>query len=332
MLDYEQSFAGKRALITGGLGFIGSNLAHRLVDLKAHVLLLDALIPDYGGSIHNVEGIRDLVAIQIADMRDLRTMNQLVQDQHYIFNLAGQVSHVMSMSNPFLDLEMNCTAQLALLEACRHNNPRAKIVFAGTRGQYGTPRSLPVNENHPLNPIDVNGVNKSAGEMYHMLYHRNYDMPAASLRVTNTYGPRHTMRNPDQSFLNWFIRLAMDGETIRIFGDGLQKRDFNYVTDVVDALLMVAASDRANGEVFNLGGVTCLSILEVTRLLLEVVGKGSYDLVPYPEDRKKIEIGEYWGDFSKIRNLLGWQPKIGLEQGIRETVAFYQQNKKLYWN
>lgn len=332
MEQFERTFENKRVLITGGLGFIGSNLAHKLVDLRAAVTLVDSLIPQYGGNIHNVREIADRLTINIADVRDLYSMNFLVQNQDFIFNLAGQVSHIQSMKDPFTDMQINCTAQLVLLEACRHNNPATKVIFAGTRGQYGRAVSLPVNENHPLNPIDVNGINNIAGEMYHILYNRTYGIRATSLRLTNTYGPRHSMKSDDQSFLNWFIRQAIDNETIKIFGDGKQKRDFNYIDDVVNAFLMVAASDKSNGEVFNLGSPEPVSVADVTRLLLEVAGTGSMQFVPFPQDRTKIEIGDYWGDYSKIKNHFGWSPKISLADGIQNTVAFYRKNKKFYWN
>lgn len=332
MEQFERTFENKRVLITGGLGFIGSNLAHKLVDLRAAVILVDSLIPQYGGNIHNVREIADRLTINIADVRDLYSMNFLVQNQDFIFNLAGQVSHIQSMKDPFTDMQINCTAQLVLLEACRHNNPATKVIFAGTRGQYGRAVSLPVNENHPLNPIDVNGINNTAGEMYHILYNRTYGIRATSLRLTNTYGPRHSMKSDDQSFLNWFIRQAIDNETIKIFGDGKQKRDFNYIDDVVNAFLMVAASDKSNGEVFNLGSPEPVSVADVTRLLLEVAGTGSMQFVPFPQDRTKIEIGDYWGDYSKIKNHFGWSPKISLADGIQNTVAFYRKNKKFYWN
>jgi UDP-glucose 4-epimerase len=332
MEQFEGIFENKRILITGGLGFIGSNLAHKLVELRANVTLIDSLIPQYGGNIHNVREIADRVTINIADVRDIYSMNFLVQKQDYIFNLAGQVSHIQSMKDPFTDMEINCTAQLVLLEACRHNNPDTKIIFAGTRGQYGRATSLPVNENHPLNPIDVNGINNTAGEMYHILYNKIYGIRATSLRLTNTYGPRHSMKSDDQSFLNWFIRQAIDNETIKIFGEGKQKRDFNYIDDVINAFLMVAASEKSNGEIFNLGSQEPMSVADVTRLLLEIAGSGKIQFVPFPPDRTKIEIGDYWGDYSKIREHFGWTPKIPLAEGIHSTVAFYRKYKPFYWN
>ncbi len=329
---YEKAFEKKRVLITGGLGFTGSNLAHKLVELNAEVTIVDSLIPQYGGNIYNVNDIIDKIRLNIADIRDSYSMNFLVQKQDFIFNLAGQVSHVSSMKDPLTDLEINCRAQISILEACRHNNPDVKIVFAGTRGQYGRVSYTPVDEKHTLQPIDVNGINKVAGEQYHLLYNNIYGIRATSLRLTNTYGPRQSMKNSEQSFLNWFIRLAIDGERIKIFGDGEQKRDFNYIDDVVRALLMVAGSDKSNGEVFNLGSWKPISIIEVTKLLLEVTKTGSFEFVPFPEDRKKIEIGDYWGDFSKIRTFFGWEPNVTLKEGLEMTVKFYLKNKDHYWN
>lgn len=331
MRDFSSAFKNKRVLITGGLGFIGSNLARRLVDQSADITIVDSMIPEYGGNLFNVHDISDRVKINFADIRDGFSMHHLVQKQEFIFNLAGQVSHLRSMTDPFPDLDINCRAQLSLLEACRHNNPDVKILFAGTRGQYGRVQSLPVNENHPMNPVDVNGINNIAGEQYHILYNKIYGLRTTSLRLTNTYGPRHSMKSDDQSFLNWLIRRAIEGHTIQVYGDGSQKRDFNYVDDVVEAFLLAAVDDRTNGDVFNLGGPEPVSVLDVTKLLLEVMGSGKYEVVPFPENRRKIEIGDYWGDYTKIKNLLGWAPTTTLNDGLRKTVDFYQQHKQHYW-
>jgi UDP-glucose 4-epimerase len=331
MGDYRDAYRNRRVLITGGLGFIGSNLAVSLVHYGAHVTIVDSMIPEYGGNLFNVHDIAHRITINFADVRDIYSMNHLVTNQEYIFNLAGQVSHLRSMSDPFPDLDINCRAQLSLLESCRHRNPYVKILFAGTRGQYGRAQSLPVNENHPMVPVDVNGINNIAGEQYHILYSRIYGMRACSLRLTNTYGPRHSMKSDDQSFLNWLIRRAIEGHVIQVFGDGSQKRDFNYVDDVVDAFLMAAADDRTNGEIYNLGGPNPVSVLEVTKLLLDVIGDGRYEMVEFPAKRQKIEIGDYWGDYTKIKNLLGWRPTVDLKDGLRKTVEFYRSNKRHYW-
>ncbi|MDH4209537.1 MAG: NAD-dependent epimerase/dehydratase family protein, partial [Anaerolineae bacterium] len=249
-MELKASYQDKKVMITGGLGFIGSNLAHRLVDYGADVLIVDSLIPDYGGNLFNVEGIRDRVRINVADVRDVSGMNYLVQGQDYIFNLAGQVSHVDSMSDPYTDLEINCRSQLSLLEACRRNNPAVKVIYASTRQIYGVPDYLPVDEKHLLHPTDVNGINKMAGEWYHILYSHVYGIRATSLRLTNTYGPRQLMKHSRQGFIGWFIRLAIDGQEISLYGDGRQVRDLNYVDDAVEAFLLAGAKDNVNGQVY----------------------------------------------------------------------------------
>ncbi|MFQ5585201.1 MAG: NAD-dependent epimerase/dehydratase family protein [Thermodesulfobacteriota bacterium] len=327
-----KSYRGSDVLVTGGLGFIGSNLAHRLVSLGAQVTLIDSLIPAYGGNLFNIEDIKDKVLINIADVRDENSMNYLVRNRDYIFNLAGQVSHIDSMQDPYTDLEINCRSQLSILEACKKNNPAVKIVYAGTRQVYGKPDYLPVDEKHLLQPVDVNGINNMAGEWYHILYNDVYGIRATSLRLTNTYGPRQLMKHNRQGFVYWFIRQALDGEEIQLFGDGSQERDFTYVEDVVDALLLVGAHDEANGEIFNLGGERAYSLLEFVELLLKVCGSGSYRTTPFPEERKVIDIGSFYADYAKIKDAIGWGPTIALEEGLRRTVEFYRKNKEHYWD
>ena len=330
MVDVS-AFDGKRVLITGGLGFIGSNLAHVLAGRCAELTLVDSLIPQYGGNLFNISGIEDRVRVNIADVRDENSMHYLVRDKDYIFNLAGQVSHIDSMRDPFTDLDINCRSQLSILEACRKNNSGVKIVFAGTRGQYGKVESNPVTEHHLMRPTDVNGINKLAGEWYHIVYNNVYGVRACSLRLTNTYGPRHHMRTSRQGVLSWFIRLALEGRTIELFGGGTQKRDFNYVDDVVEALLLAAASDAANGEVFNVGSGAAVSLKEAVELVIELAGTGSVREAPFPEDKKKIEIGDYCADSSKIRDALGWEPETSLREGLARTIAFYRKHWRHYW-
>ena len=317
-------------MITGGMGFIGSNLARRLVQLDAKVLLVDSLIPQYGGNPFNVAGIEDRVRINIADIRTQPTVNFLVQGHDYIFNLAGQVSHLDSMADPFNDLEINCRSQLTLLEACRHNNPGVKLVYAGTRQQYGKPDYLPIDEKHLMHPTDVNGINKMAGEWYHILYNNVYGIRASSLRLTNTYGPRQYVRDARMGFIGYFIRKAVLGEEITIYGEGNQIRDFTYVDDVVDAFLRAGATDEANGQVFNLGGEP-ISHLDLTRLLIEVASSGSYRLVPWPPERKLIDVGDVYSSYGKIEKALGWKPTVRMEEGLRRTVEYYKKYGEHYW-
>ena len=318
-------------MLTGGLGFIGSNLAHRLVEYGADVLIVDSLIPEYGGNLFNVEGIKDRVRINIADVRDASGMRDLVRGQDYIFNLAGQVSHIDSMSDPFTDLEINCRSQLSLLEACRLNNPSVKIIYASTRQIYGAPDYLPVDEKHLLHPTDVNGINKMAGEWYHILYSNVHGIRATSLRLTNTYGPRLLMKHNRQGFIGWFIRLAIDAEEISLYGDGTQLRDMNYVDDVVEALILAGATDMVNGNVYNLGGPEPVSLLQIVETLMELCPQASYKLVTFPPEKKRIDIGDYYGDYSKIREALGWEPRVPLREGLSKTIEYYREHKAHYW-
>lgn len=327
---YQEAYRGQRVLITGGLGFLGSNLAHRLVDLGAEVTIVDSLIPSHGGNLHNVKGIEHQVTINISDVRDPHAMGFLVQGQRYLFNLAGQVSHIDSMLDPMTDLEINCRAQLSILEACRRHNPGVRIVFAGTRQQYGRPIYLPVDEQHLIQPVDVNGINKMAGEWYHLLYGRVYGMAATSLRLTNTYGPRMLLKHNRQGFVPWFVRLALLGEEISIFGDGTQRRDMNYVDDVIEAFLQVAIAPQTHGELYNLGHDEIVSLNDFTRALIDAAGSGSCRLVPFPPDAKRIDIGDYYGSFEKLRDTIGWTPRIPLAEGLARTVAYYREHLAAY--
>ena len=328
--EHNAYFRDKHVLITGGLGFIGSNLAHRLVALGAEVLILDSLIPEYGGNVFNIHGLEDRLRVNIADMRDEHGLRYLVQGQDIIFNLAGQVSHTDSMVDPYTDLEINARSQLSLLEACRHGNPAAKVVFASTRQIYGRPEYLPVDERHPLQPVDINGINKLAGEWYHMVYHQVYGLRTVSLRLTNTYGPRMRIRDARQTFIGWWFRQLLEGQTLSIFGDGLQVRDFNYIDDVIEALLMVAFYEAADGQIYNLGSDDPINLLNLARLMIEVNGGGQYDLRPFPDDRKRIDIGDFYGDYRRIRSKLGWRPLVGLRDGLTRTMDYFRANLDHY--
>src|SRR4051812_25336224 len=306
-------------MITGGLGFIGSNIARRLAGLGADVLLIDSLIPDSGGNFFNIDGVADRVRVNIADVRQESTMNQLVRDREVIFNLAGQVSHIDSMRDPYTDLDINCRSQLSILEACRKHNPRVKVVYAGTRQVYGKPDSLPVTEDHLVRPTDVNGINKAAGENYHLLYNNVFNVRACSLRLTNVYGPRQLIKHNRQGFIGWFIRLALEGREIEIFGDGSQFRDFVFVDDAVDAFLRAGASDDVNGEVFNVGGSEPISHSDLVRLLIELAGSGSVRYVPWPPEKKAIDIGSFYADSSRFQRAVGWTAHVPLRAGLGKT-------------
>lgn len=322
---------GQPVLITGGLGFIGSSLARALADLGAQVTVIDSLIPTYGGKRFNLAGYEDRVRLNIADVRDPYSMDYLVRGQRVIFNLAGQVSHLDSMQDPHTDLEINCRSQLSLLEACRRHNPEARIVYTSTRQIYGRPRYLPVDEQHPIDPVDVNGVNKAAGEWYHRVYQRAHGLQTTALRLTNTYGPRMRVVDARQTFLGVWVRRVIEGEPLWVYGDGAQRRDLNYVTDVVEALLLAATRPEAVGRVYNLGGDEVLSLRALAELLIALRGQGEYQLIPFPEAQKPIDIGDYYADFGLITRELGWRPRTGLRAGLARTLDYYLAHWREYW-
>jgi UDP-glucose 4-epimerase len=329
-VTYRDFYRGRNVMITGGLGFIGSNLARQLVDLGANVLLVDSLIPDYGGNLFNIDGIADRLQVNVADVRQQSTMNYLVRDRAVIFNLAGQVSHIDSMRDPYSDLEINCRSQLTILEACRYNNPAVKVVFAGTRQVYGHPDSVPVTESHLVRPTDVNGINKAAGEYYHLVYNNVFRVRACSLRLTNVYGPRQLIRHSRQGFIGWFIRLAIEDRTIPVYGDGSQLRDFVYVDDAADAFLRAGASDACNGHFFNVGGDGPVSHRDLTRMLIETAGTGRVEYVEWPPEKKVIDIGSFYADSTKFKRTTDWSPSTRLADGLRRTIEFYRRHLQQY--
>jgi nucleoside-diphosphate-sugar epimerase len=331
MENYSRKFSGAKVLITGGLGFIGSSLARRLVQLEAKVTLADSLIPQYGGNLFNIHDIKDRIAVNITDVRDPYAMAYLVQGQDFLFNLAGQTSHLDSMTDPQTDLAINASAQLSILEACRKHNPGVKIIFASTRQIYGKPEYIPVDEKHPIRPVDVNGINKLAGEWYHFLYNNVYNIRACALRLTNTYGPGMRVKDARQTFLGIWLRNLIEGKPILVYGDGTQLRDFNYVDDVVEAMLIAAVRPEADGEVFNLGSREYISLKDIAAMLVEIYQGGTYEIVPFPPDRKAIDIGDYYGDYAKFNLTLGWEPKVTLLEGLGRTLEYYIRHSVHYW-
>lgn len=326
--SFAKAFKGKRVLITGGLGFIGSNLTRTLVDLGAKVTILDSLIPEYGGNRRNLHGIERKVAVNLADVRDRHSLPEFLRGQHFLFNLAGQTSHMDSMTDPETDLEINCRAQLAILEACRKHNPQLRVVFASTRQIYGRPDYLPVDEKHPLRPVDVNGINKLAGEEYHLLYSKVHGVPSTVLRLTNTIGPRMRVKDARQTFVGVWIKQILGGEKVEVWG-GEQLRDFTYVDDAVEAFLLSATEPSAVGKVYNLGGVGNISLRDLAALLVKVAGRGAYRVRKFPAARRKIDIGDYYSDCRLIEEI-GWKPRTTIEAALAKTVAYYRKELPRY--
>lgn len=328
--EIQEAFNGKRALVTGGCGFVGSALTRALLDAQADVHVADAMLPGTGANPFNLADVGARIAFTQADMRDDAAMKRLLHDKDFVFNLAGLSSHVGGMRDPAGDLEVNALAQLRLLEACRAVNPGARIVFAGTRQVYGRAARLPVAETAPVSPVDYNGVSKLAGELYHFLAHRIYGLWTTTLRMTNTYGPRMRARDARQTFLGHWLRLLLTGRRIPIFGRGDQLRDFNYVEDVADAFLLCASNPVAKGKTYNLGAAP-ICLTELAELLIALNGGGSYSLIPFPPERAAIEIGNYAGDYSLIQKELGWEPSVSLADGLSRSLEFYRANQAHYW-
>jgi UDP-glucose 4-epimerase len=324
--SYREFYRDRPVLITGGLGFIGSNLAHQLVTLGARVLIVDSLIPAYGGNLFNIHGIENRVRVNISDIRDVHGLRHLLRDRDFLFNLAGQTSHLDSMTEPGIDLDINCAAQLALLETCRAVNPNIAIVFASTRQIYGRPDYLPVDEKHLLRPVDVNGVNKMAGEAYHILYHNVYGMRTCALRLTNTYGPRMRIKDARQTFVGIWLRAIIEGRPFEVWG-GEQLRDFTYVEDAVDAFLAAALTPEAIGRAFNVGGEEVLTLKQLADALIEANGgKGAYEVREFPAERKRIDIGHYYADDSLFRRTTGWRARTSMHEGLRRSLAFFRDH------
>jgi UDP-glucose 4-epimerase len=322
-------FAGAKVMITGGLGFIGSTLAMRLADQGAEVIIIDSLVPEYGGNIANIAGFESRLRVNIADLRDRHALRALIPGQDLIFNLAGQLSHLQSMTDPFTDLDINVAAQLGLLETCRQLNPRARILFASTRQIYGRPLRLPVDETHPLHPVDINGIHKMAGEAYHTLYCQIYGLPIVSLRLTNVFGPRMRIRDARQTFLGIWLRCALEGQCFEVWG-GEQKRDLAFVDDVVDAFLAAARTPAAIGQVFNVGGPPPVALIELAEMITGMIDGARFERKTFPDDRKRIDIGDYYTDDSRFRAATGWMPKVSLADGLRRSFDYYRTRLSAY--
>lgn len=325
----DSFYTGLNVMVTGGLGFIGSNLAHRLVQAGAQVLIVDAMLPHCGGNLANVRGLEGRVRIERIDLNHRDAISALVGGCDVVFNLAGHVSHIDSMLDPVADLEANVRAQVVLLEACRHVHATPRIAFASTRQIYGRPCRLPVDEQHPLRPVDVNGINKMAAEAYHSLYHQVYDLWTVSLRLTNTYGPRMRIKDARQNFLGMWLRRVVEADALEVWG-GEQRRDLCFVDDVVEAFLRVVANPTAAGEVFNLGGCPPVTLAELADTLITIAGSGSAVCRPFPAERKRIDIGDYFADDRRFRDLTGWAPKVALRDGLARSIDYYRRHLSDY--
>ena len=312
------------------MGFIGSNLARRLVEFNNKVTLIDNLIPEHGGNPRNLHDLEDKISINLFDIRDENTIQEIIKGHDFLFNLAGQTSHLDSMENPFLDLDINARAQLSILEACRRKNPDIRVVFASTRQIYGKPKYLPVDEQHPLHPVDVNGINKIAGEQYHILYHEVYGIASSILRLTNTYGPRMRIKDARQTFLGIWIKNLLEGNIIQVFGDGTQRRDYNFIDDVIDAFLISATSDDAIGQSFNLGSSDPISLEATAKIMCDKINGARYKLVPFPEERKAIDVGDFVCDYSAFSKSFNWNPKFSFEEGITKSINFFREELDYY--
>jgi len=331
-LDYKRFYKGRNVLITGGLGFIGSTLAIRLVELGANVTIVDNMLPRQGGNLFNIEPVKDKVRINFSDVRNQLSMDHLVRGQDIIFHLAGQVNHVDSMRNPVQDLEINCQGTLVLMQALRNNNIDTTVVYSGTRGEYGSTVKLPVDEDHPTNPKGIYAVTNLAAEKMILVYNQVYKIPAICLRITNTYGPRHQMMHDEYGVFNWFIRKAIDDEMLPVFGDGMIIRDFLYIDDLIECLLMSAPTKKAIGEVFNVGTGVPVTFKEIAEKIVNIAGKGTCKFTDFTKERAEVEPGDYYADIAKLKRIVGWKPKISLAGGIKRTVEFYRRYRKHYWS
>ncbi len=331
-MNFKEYFQDKRILITGGLGFIGSNLAIVLVRCGAKVLLVDAMLKGMGGNLFNIKPIEKDIDINYSDIRDENSMNVLVKDKDYIFHLAGQNDHVLSLSNPFPDIDINIKGSAILLEACKKNNPDVRLIYTGTRGEYGSAARLPVSEEDPINPKGIYELSSLTVQKMFRIYHDNFGIRSTTLRLTNIYGERSQMKHSRFGVANWFIRLALDNQTIPVFGDGDILRDFLYVEDTVEAILMCALNPKAEGEVFNIGHDHPQNFRQLAESIVQIAGCGRWGLAPFSKERLAQEPGDFYSDITKIRQYIEWSPKTKLEEGLGQTIAYYKENKAHYWS
>jgi UDP-glucose 4-epimerase len=325
------TFRGRQVLITGGLGFLGSNLAIALVGLGAQVTLLDAMLDDHGGNLFNVDPIRDRVMVNFSDIRDESSLKYLVAGKDYVFHLAGQNDHVLSLRDPFPDIDINIKGAAMLLETCRRVNRSARLVYGGTRGEYGRAVMLPVAEDHPIRPRGIYELSSLTAQQLFQIYHDNHGVASVTLRLTNVYGERAQMKHSRFGVANWFVRRALDDETIQVFGDGSLLRDFLYVQDAVDAMIRCAATEEAYGQVFNVGNSRASSFRELAETVVRVAGTGRWEFAPFSPERAAQEPGDFCSDVRKIKRVVGWEPTTSLDEGVAHTVRYYRLHRPRYW-
>jgi UDP-glucose 4-epimerase len=323
MMANTLNLKGQKVLITGGLGFIGSNLAHRCLELGADVTIYDNLDPNMGGNLFNVHDISDQVEIRYHDILDYDRLIEHVVGKDIVFNCAASTSHPFSMREPWLDLDANGRGVINLLEVVRRFNADAKLVHIGTSTQLGKLQYQPADEKHPEFPLDIYSANKSVSEKYALIYANAYNMRTTVIRLSNVYGPRASIHSPEFTFNNYFIGLALQGRAISVFGEGRQKRNVVYVEDVVDALILAASSVDSDGETFFAVGDEHFSLAQIAELTVKIIGKGSVSFVDWPRERKSTEVGDAVLSNQKIRQRLGWAPKVDLQSGLSRTRDYY---------
>lgn len=329
--DRARAFRGQPVLITGGLGFIGSNLAIRLAGAGADVRIVDSMLPDHGANPFNIAPVAGRVAVEHGDLRDADAMRRAVRGQAFVFHLAGRSDHVASLEDPLPDIDVNIRGSAILLDACRRESPRARLVYAGTRGEYGPAARLPVAEDAPLQPRGVYELTSLAAQKLFQIYRDSHGLECLSLRLTNIYGPRAQMRHDRSGVVNWFIRKALDSETIPVFGDGSIRRDILYVDDAVEAILACATTEAAWGGVFNVGEGRATTLRELADAIVEAAGAGRVELRPFSRERAKVEPGDFCADIERIRRVTGWAPRVPLRDGLARTVGYYREHRARYW-
>jgi UDP-glucose 4-epimerase len=325
------AYRGARALVTGGLGFIASTVVHSLVGVGASVVVVDSLSPGQGGNRFNLRGIEDKVDVRIADIRDEAAMTDAISGCDFVFNMAASVSHLDSLDSPFHDLDVNARGTLLVLELVRRHAAEAHVVYAGTRSEYGLIQTNPVREDHPFLPTEANSANKAVAAMYHTAYHIAHGLHTSTMRLTTTYGPRMLVQHWRQGFINWFVRLAVEGGTFKLYGDGSQLRDLVYVDDTARAMLLAAVVPGTAGQAFNIGSGEPVSLKQIAEMLVEIAGRGTIEHVPFPEDAKRIEIGDYVADVTKINQTLDWRPQVSLREGLERSVRYFEAYREHYW-